>query len=279
MIAFNRHVKVFWGNYRQIEPAWQALFEQLNLIHFKDWRTIRFKHLVSESKETTHCFHIKEPQDFYFKRYTYTFKQSFEFWMRPSKAAVEVFAYHKMDFINIPHPEVIGFSESRFLGLLKGCYIATKTIPNSQILSEFALNKWYFMPSVQKQQIYQQISNQLIDYLKKAHQIGFYHYDLKWRNILLETIGKDQYRVIWIDPPRAKQKYYRFNWWYRVRDLSALARMAIELLTTYQKMRFLYQYLGENREKGETKQLFLDIDQHLSKRFPVSLKLPPYPNN
>jgi len=269
---FKRRVWTLFGQKFMVDNAWQADLALLDIGPDKKWWEAEPGLLISESKTVTRCYSIDNPQAFYFKRYIYPFKRTFGYWCRTSKAAVELFAYSEMNKLNIACPQVVAFGERRYFGLLFGCFIATKTIPNTQTLSEFALEKWYLMAASEKAYFYQQISEQVIDYLIKAHQGGFFHYDLKWRNILLQEIDKKTLKVIIIDPPRARTSQL-LKKWHRVRDLSALARLSVELLTPYQKMRFLIQYLGKNQQKGEAKALYRAIEKHLSRRFPAPLNI------
>ncbi len=269
-IQFKRRVRVYFGQYFKVDSHWKAIFDDLGISEDKAWWTVKPGVLISKSRVVTHCFYIDKPQAFYYKSYIYPFRKSFEYWMRTSKAGVEAFAYSEMQQLNIACPEMIGFAERRYFGLLFGCFIATKAIPNTQTLADYALKTWYFLDTTEKNRIYQQISSQLVDYFQKAHQAGLFHYDLKWRNILLQTVDH-QFKVIIIDPPRARKSHF-LKKWHRIRDLSALARLSVELLTPYQKLRFLAQYLGENQSKGEAKMLYRQIEQHLAKRFPRPLK-------
>jgi hypothetical protein len=102
--------------------------------------------------------------------------------------------------------------------------------------------------------------------LQKAHANRLFHHDLKWRNILIQSDG-GRYIPVWIDAPRASRMFLR-NGRGVVADLSCLARIAVTLLSSYDRMRFIWRYLGDGREPGDAKRLYRKVAAHLGRRPP-----------
>ena len=87
------------------------------------------------------------------------------------------------------------------------------------------------------------ISPQLARYTRLMHDHHFTHNDLKWRNLLVD----DQARLFVIDCPTGA------FWWgpllrYRIiKDLACLDKVAKQVLSRTQRLRFYLQYRGRER--------------------------------
>ena len=122
------------------------------------------------------------------------------------------------------------------------------------------------MPKQQARRVFNSLKEQLFQQLRTAHNAGFFHLDLKWRNILIQKKG-DTYTPIWIDCPRGVQRRY-FNYALKVADLSGFSRKALPFFSERQLYRMLRQYLGDTSDKAEAKKLFIDTSEHLARRLP-----------
>ncbi|VAX05500.1 hypothetical protein MNBD_GAMMA26-1590 [hydrothermal vent metagenome] len=274
MISLARSIQRFHGQKFLINLAYKQQLKELGICATMDWLNYSAGQLVSDSP-TTRCRRVaaEDGTVYYFKRYYYSTKNSLLFWMRPGKATVEVWAYRQLIGLEIPTLEVVAFSERRVLGLLKSAFIVTRAISDSMDLEYFALNIWYQMPDPMRRQVYDEISNQLVDQVRKAHRGRFFHHDLKWRNILVRKEGA-HYSTVWIDAPRASNMLFRGRRGVVV-DLAGLARIAISLLSHYDRMRFVCKYLGSKRKPGDAKQLYQEVASNLSRRLPSAVVLPP----
>ena len=68
-----------------------------------------------------------------------------DYFMRPSKCAVEVNSYQTLSKIGIPTIKPLAFGEDRAAGALKSCFIVTESIENTVSLEDFAFDTWYQM--------------------------------------------------------------------------------------------------------------------------------------
>ncbi|MEO1889226.1 MAG: lipopolysaccharide kinase InaA family protein [Cycloclasticus sp.] len=261
---------IFHGTRLNITAEEQPSFATIGLGNSAAWPPFNEGHILS--KGTTTCIKVTLPstkETVYFKRYNHT-KKPWEFFLRRSKAANELINYQRLKILNIPTLDTIAFYEKRKFGSLKIACIVTKELSNTMQLDDFYVDVLLKMPTKQRLNVLNSLKQQLFDQLRTAHDNGFFHLDLKWRNILIQQNG-DNYMPIWIDCPRGIQRRY-LNYRLKVADLSGLARKALSFFTAAQLYRMLYQYLGPSATKKEARKLFLDISKHLSRRPPKILK-------
>jgi hypothetical protein len=273
MRAFSRRLQIFHGEYFVVDEPWKLALQAGEIKSGKKWIQAVGDQLVSYSP-ATRCFRyqLNDKRTVYFKRYVYSKKHWFEFWMRSGKAGVEVFAYQQLAQLGIPTLDPVAYGEYRRFGMLLATCIVTREVPNAVELRKFAVDTWYQMPEPQRSDVYREIAQKLVEQLRTAHAASFFHHDLKWRNILIQK-NKSSYTPVWIDAPRADIKRLRRKRGIMV-DLSGLARMAISVLSVYARMRFICQYLGQERKPGEAKRLFQQVADHLSRRPPKPVQLP-----
>lgn len=257
-----------------VEPAYERQLKEVGVCAAMDWVNYSSGELVSDSP-STRCRRVtaEDGTAYYFKRYICPTQRGIQFWMRPGKAAVEVWAYRQLEALKIPTIEVVAFGEHRILGILKSTFVVTRAVPESKNLKDFALNHWYQMPEPTRRQVYNEISNQLVEQARMAHLGRFFHHDLKWRNILVRRKENGHYSTVWIDAPRASTMPFRQRRGVVV-DLACLARLAISLLSTYDRMRFVCRYLGKGRRPGDAKRLYREVAGNLNRRPPNPISLP-----
>jgi len=274
VLSLARRIHCFSGRRFLVEPAVEQQLKGLGIHAAMDWVDYAGGELISDSP-TTRCYRItaSDGSAFYFKRYVCPLQRGVQFWMRPGKAAVEVWAYRQLAALGIPTLDVVAFGEERTLGVLKSSFLISRAVPDSRDLDRFALDSWYRMTGPMRRQLYERISNQLVEQVRKAHQGRFFHHDLKWRNILVQKQG-DDYLTVWIDAPRASTMPFRRRRGVVV-DLAGLARIAVSLLSRYDRMRFIWRYLGEGRKPGDAKRLYREVAANLSRRPPRAIPLPP----
>ncbi len=268
MISLTRSPQTFHGQTFQVDPLWQDKLASVGIATDYPWSKLEVGKRVSGSPHSS-CFRIELDggQVVYFKRYVYPLKRWYEFMFRPGKAAVEAWAYARLKQLGIPTLEVVAFAERRVFGALIASFIVTREVPNSQDLSRFGPKVWYYLPQDERERIYKEIAEKLVKQVQTAHQAGFFHHDLKWRNILLQEDG-DSYTPVWIDAPRASRMRLRHRRGVVV-DLSGLARIAISLLSKYDRMRFVWRYLGDPRRPGDASRLYREVARHLGRRMPT----------
>ncbi len=273
MLHLARRMQRFHGRRFLLDPGYGPQLGEMGIHADMDWANFSAGELISDSP-ATRCYRVvlNNGDIFYYKRYVGSIRRAMRFWMRPGKAAVEVWAYRKLAALGIPSLDVIAFGERRFFGVMRASFLITRAVPNSQDLDRFALDKWYQMAEPMRRRVYQEISSSLLEQMRVAHKGGFFHHDLKWRNILVQKKG-EHYSTVWIDAPRASTMPLRERRGAVV-DFAGLARIAISLLSVYDRMRFIAKYMGNERKPGDAKRLYQEVAANLGRRPPKPLVLP-----
>ena len=267
-LANRRCLQVFHGTTVQVAPEWRAQFERLGLFDPMNWRVPTDAPPVSSSKMAVACYRMPLPDGrvMYFKRYDYRHsrKHRFRFWMRPSRAGVEQFGYAQYRKLGIAVPNIVGFGESRVLGTLTTSFIATEEVPSSVSLTDFFARSLSGDEDAGRNRKISAFAGRLLGDLRKAHAACLFHYDLKWRNILIQQRDGEYYPVI-IDCPRAFVSRLRRRYGITA-DLSALARLALAYLTLSQRYRLLAAYLGDSAGPAERKYWYRRVQRHYERR-------------
>ena len=68
--------------------------------------------------------------------------------------------------------------------MLAGC-IVTKGIPDTLDLDDFMRTVWCHWPRARRLEAARSLARTLLAQARHAHRNGFFHHDLKWRNILV----------------------------------------------------------------------------------------------
>jgi len=273
LFCARRKVHTLHGDVFDVDSGWRARLAQLGVSRDRDWAEFVGGHLVSTAPSTK-CYRcdLEGGQTVYFKRYTYGTKVWHEFLLRPAKPAVELWAYSRLKELGIPTLDVVAFGERRQFGVLLAGFIVTEGIPDTMDLDEFTRTVWCHWPRARRMTAARAIARALLEQARTAHRSGFFHHDLKWRNILVNPSG-DPRSLIWIDAPRASRMRFRERRGV-ITDLSGLARIAISLFSRFELMRFVHLYLGEEDGSTEAKRLFRQVQRHLGRRMPRPVDLP-----
>lgn len=263
----------FHGNRLYFAQGWQKKLEEIGLVQGGHWEDLEPGEIVTRSKRTNaYKVTLTCGETIYFKRYL-LFGKPFKFYLRPSETAVEVFSYNEMAKLGIPIAEPVAVGEIRRFGSLFAACIVTKEIPETITLKEYAIHEWTFLPPQLRQEAFHAISTTICEHIQTMHAAGFFHFDPKWRNILIRKneTGKIE-GIWWIDSPRGK----KLPTWCRnygiVHDLASLCRLALSFLSKSQRLRFLYAYCGPGTTRQEIKKLAVKINRHLQRNFPKPVK-------
>lgn len=264
---------VFHGVKVYFADGWKERLSSIGLSPEMDWAQLEIGQLVRRST-ITKCFRIclADGHVVYFKRYTYFTRRSYSF-LLPSKSVIEAAGYAELDQLGIPTLEVIACGEMREFGVVRAAFVVTLEIPNSQNLEVFARNVWYFLEDDKRQTIRRSLAIQVLDQVRVAHQAGFFHHDLKWRNILVQKQDDGGYLTVWIDCPRSSWRpMRRYN--AIVNDLSDLSRVALSYFGCFTQFRMIKYYLGDGHCAHDAKKLFFDVKKSLARHPPKPVKLP-----
>jgi hypothetical protein len=260
------------GEVFRVDDAWREALAQRGIGPRSDWTRFVGDQLVSTAPAVK-CYRCDLGREsVYFKRYVFPGRAWYEFLLRPAKPAVEFWAYSRLRELGIPTLEVVAFAERRRFGVFQAGCIVTRGIPDTIDLDAFARTIWCHWPRSRRVGTARAIAGNLLAQAHVAHRSGFFHHDLKWRNILINPAGEPD-SLVWIDAPRASRMRLRGRRGV-VTDLSGLARIAISLFSRFELMRFVHLYLGAGASGAEAKRLFRQVQHHLSRRMPRPVELP-----
>lgn len=258
------------GHKVYIEPEWKQKLAELGITKRCNWLKLKIGTPVSQSKRVNaYKVDLKDGSSIYFKTYSFH-GQLKDYFMRQSKCAVEVNSYQTLEEIGIPTIKPLAFGEDRIAGMLKSCCIVTLGVDDTTQLEDWAKEIWLKLPPEEKRKAFHQIFYETAKYTSMAHEAGFFHYDLKWRNIIIKKDNGD-YKTIWIDCPRGRKMPLREERG-RMVDLSSLSRLALSYLSKSQRLRFLYSYFGESATKEQVHKMWRLVTDHLSRRKPQPVK-------
>ena len=261
-IPHTRAMHVFHGERIWIDPQWQERLAGIGLGRGKDWTRLASKDAVSASYHTTGNFRftLSDGQAVYFKRYVYR-KFRWKYWLQAAKAAVEAAGFRDLSKLGIDTIQVLAYGEKRRLGLLRASFIVTLEIPDTVELGQYLARQWLDFPYAKKHRILARLQTTLVQQLQTAHRAGFFHRDLKLRNILLLQ-NKESPALIWIDCPRSRWLSANHNHAI-ASEFASMARVAVRVLTPGQRLRFVLAYC--NGERSEARTLYRDVAARLDK--------------
>jgi hypothetical protein len=247
----------------RVDTLYQPLFRQLGLAScsetisfFSDNRTLPAARSFILTKVVTAG---DTSVLLFFKQYNFP-TPSWKFWGRSSKAKREYENYAVFDRLGIASAERVACGEQRDgLGRLKRAFIITRGISNTSTLVDFLANQPSNGAAMEAKRKRKAIIEQLAGMMRRIHDAEFFHHDLFWRNILVQTNPGEAIKVWWIDCPRGKFTHSkRLQYRHLLRDIAALDLSAETCLTPRDRIAFLKLYLGQQRLDAGAKKLIAD---------------------
>jgi hypothetical protein len=267
--------QVLQGTRVWYRPGWQEDLGELGLADVGNWRQPVDVPSISGTKHVIGCYRITlaSGRVVYYKRYDYRnrWKAALSFWLRPVKAAIEKWGFQRYRACGVDALRTVAYGESRVMGLPRIAFIITEEVPDAVSLDTFVAAGLPGIDAAERAGKMSAFAGRLVDSVRKAHGACLFHYDLKWRNILVQARGGEYYPVI-IDCPRAFVSCLRRRYGVTV-DLSALARLAVSWLTLQQRYRFLAACLGATADAGTRKDWYRRVQRRLDKRPPKIISL------
>lgn len=151
--------------------------------------------------------------------------------------------------LGIPTPKMISWGKRSSGPLLDKGSFTTIGLQGCHPLSELAQSGKLQQYSVSW---LKQVMQQVADYSRRLHDDGFFHVDLKWRNILVDPSGK----VYFIDCPSG---YHPPTWYLPraiIKDLACLDKVAKYQLSRSQRLYFYKRYTGTRKlSKADKKRI------------------------
>lgn len=146
----------------------------------------------------------------------------------------------------IPTATVVAWGMERKAGIFVRGAMITRELPATENL---ALIAYWGDSRLRDASWVRHVSMQVASLTRRMHEHHFTHNDLKWRNLLVDESGK----VFLIDCPGGT------FWWgpllrYRIiKDLACLDKVAGQVLSRAQRLRFYLQYAERSRLNADDK--------------------------
>lgn len=269
---FNRRrIAITHGTVSYIDPDWRNILAQYEINAEQLWPTPQNDELVTTSEHSmVHRVLAENSSSYYIKNYRYSTKDGTRYFLRPTRAAGEVFGLTELNRLSIPTAKVIGFQEQREFGIPRSAVLITESIDNVVSLATYAKDIWQHLSSKKRNRILLILQNDILDKLNTIHKASFFHRDLYWKNILVDPDNIER-GTIWIDAPGAR--YQRLQKSYgRLVDLATLGKLSLSYMTKSERLSFLKQYLDITGFSENIQQLYSVIGQrHRNARRPPKI--------
>lgn len=175
----------------------------------------------------------------YIKRYIYEDKPR-RYWGRLSRACNEYRSYQAFAAMGIPGPDAVAVGETRSWRGLHQALVVTREIPDTRNLEQILPDPGFANSAALRAHLLTEVAA----LAARAHRQGFFHLDLKARNILVQGFPAADCRLHWIDCP--KGGYWRISRLPRaITDLTDVAEDLFPALTVEEHALFVAAYLKE----------------------------------
>lgn len=161
-------------------------------------------------------------------------------WLRPGRIPVEWNGLHEFKRLGFRCTEPVAWGAQRNVwGRLQMECLVTVAIPDAAPLIQ-----WNESAGPERKAERRSVLRTLAKQVARLHDAGYFHRDLRWRNILIARDSNGKVEPVWLDSPRGFRARCRWrNTWHRVRDLYTLNRHAIGRCSLRERVEFLRWYL------------------------------------
>jgi len=189
---------------------------------------------------------------YYVKRYHGLGKKPLRRWFGTPRVQLEWENLQRFADWGIPTARLVAYGlESQGGRFVRGALI-TAEIPDTTDLGKLARSH---DPKLQSQSWRDGVSAQVADIARRMHSRRFVHGDLKWRNLLVDAVGK----VYLIDCPSGGFWWPPFLQYRIVKDLACLDKVAKRQLSRTQRLRFYLDYAQKKKLDESDKRRIRDI--------------------
>lgn len=164
----------------------------------------------------------------------------------PEKAGREAGNYLAMRDCGMSVPDLIGYGSHRRVGLLRKSFLITRECRD-------CVNLEQWLKSHPKRR---RLLNSSARQILQMHKCGFFHIDLQFRNIMVDS----SFNLVLLDSPRGGLRTSHAAIEYgRLRDLSSLYKDARRLISRSDMLRWFFAYSGADRLGPQEKMLIWSI--------------------
>ncbi len=199
----------------------------------------------------------------------YTYKKSpFQRLWRAATSRSETRNLIFFQSIGIASPRVVGWGLRRnFFGKIVEEFIVTEAVTDSQMLTDFVATACPDRSTQEYCHRRDSIINQLGRWTRAMHDNGFFHQDLKWRNILGRMSGEDV-ELYWIDCPKGDFSSFSARQRHgRLKDCATLDKRARLQCTREERQCFVAAYLNLAIDAPEVEAFSAAISHYRQNRF------------
>lgn len=191
--------------------------------------------------------------------------RSWSFCLRLSKSRREFENYAIFRRLGISAAEPIAWGEERgFLGRLLRNFILTRAVPAACELDDY-------LATAPRREHRDDLRRELADMVRRLHAACFYHHDLVARNVLVSRADASRPRLFLIDCPRGA--FASFGGPRKaLRDLASLDKSAVRCCSRTERLRFLLEYLGQDRPDAKSRALARACLHYRRARWPEDWK-------
>jgi tRNA A-37 threonylcarbamoyl transferase component Bud32 len=209
---------------------------------------------VKSTPRTTAGFFNHEGKELFVKRkIARSWMTSINDSIRGSSAARALRGAQILDRGGFAYPIPIAAFELREFGLVRESFLVSEALTDARILSLFALTdgrnfkrrKW--------------ISKHLAREIRRLHEAGIYTRDLQETNLMLAAQGCD-ITVFFVDLEDFR-RVRKVSERRRLLNLIHLDRSIGRFVSRSQRLRFFYNYIGENLERTEVRRLLVSLSR------------------
>lgn len=248
--------KTAWGMYRLLvvktllsaKAAYLWIFDKsLTTVHRK-----RRRNLARQRKDKEV---LLADDGLFVKRRNYCKHYFLQPWrrLRPSKSRREFNLLSHMRDIGVPCPGNLAFREERnWLGLLNSGELSMERLDQAADIRHLCLLDEY-APIIQNPAFRQGLVAEVARWVKHMHEQQFFHLNLNFRNILVNTAPAFPVQVHFIDVTSAKTNPLPIRAsYFRMKELAFLYKDARKWFTPREMVRFLHLYFGCRRLPRKT---------------------------
>ncbi len=174
-----------------------------------------------------------------------------------SKLRQEQLNLRRFERLGIPTPPIVAWGEEgmwRYRGAL-----VTREIAGALDLQEIASKQPAYFRS---RAWVNQVVDQLAECVRRIHEVGFIHFDLKWRNVLVEPEAP---KVFLIDCPAGRRAFGPSKEYGILRDLYSLDKSAEGVVTRSARLRFYQRYTRRRKLRWRDKHRLRRLSQYGSR--------------
>ena len=206
-----------------------------------------------------------EPLDVYVKVYTYT-KHRWRKLLRVGRVGVERRGLAQFHALGLDCPEVVAWGSDRSRsGRLRRECLVTRTVPATQPLEQWVVEHRGTPEGHRARHL---LAARLAAEVRRLHDAGYFHRDLRWRNLMVRQGPGGEAIPVWHDSPRGLRcRIPLLKPCFRLRELARMDRAARARCTLRERAEFLRRYLGDEARDGGLRRWWERVARYSARRW------------